>query len=216
MAVTCPCSSQEPDRACSRRPTARWPVGTNHVQGNDRTKWRTGLPAYERVAYADVYPGVDLVYYGNQQQLEYDFVVAPGASHDAIDLAFSGQTGLSIDDAGQLVIATTRGAVVQRAPLVYQEDAEGSHQPVDGGYVIRGDGHVGFRVGSYDARRPLVIDPVLGYSTYLGGSGGDERRASRLTGQAMCTLPAVPGRSTFHNRISHNRHTAAATTTPTS
>ena len=163
-------------------PHGRLAGRTNHVQGNDRTTWRMGLPAYERVEYADVYPGVDLVYYGNQQQLEYDFVVAPGASHGAIDLAFSGQTALSIDDAGQLVIATTRGAVVQRAPHVYQEDADGSHQPVDGGYVIREDGHVGFRVGSYDARRPLVIDPVLGYSTYLGGSGGDDAAGIAVDG----------------------------------
>ena len=128
--------------------------------------------------------------YGNQQQLEYDFVVAPGASHEAIDLAFSGQMGLSIDDAGQLVIATMRGAVVQRAPLVYQEDAEGSHQPVDGGYVIRGDGHVGFRVGSYDARRPLVIDPYSGIPVTSVDPAATTRRASRLTGQATCTLPA--------------------------
>ena len=181
------------------QPTPRGPLPgrTNHVQGNDRTKWRTGLPGYERVEYADVYPGVDLVYYGNQQQLEYDFIVAPGASHDAIDLAFSGQTELSIDDAGQLVIATTRGALVQRAPFLYQEDAEGVRQPVEGGYVIRGDGHVGFRVGSYDALRPLVIDPVLGYSTYLGGSGGDDAASIAVDGAGNVYITGRTGSLDF-------------------
>ena len=150
------------------------PGRTNSVQGSDRSKWITGLTAYERVEYRGVYPGIDVVYYGNQQQLEYDFVVAPGASVADIAIEFSGQTGLSIDDEGGLVIATTAGNLVQRPPVIYQQDAGGSRQMVNGGYALGEGGRVGFRVGGYDSQRPLVIDPVLGYSTYLGGSGGDE------------------------------------------
>ena len=147
---------------------------TNYLHGNDRRKWRTGIRAYERVQYHDVYPGVDVVYYGNQRQLEYDFVVAPGASYRPIGLAFSGHTGLSIDRHGALVIATAAGEIVQRAPVIYQHDDAGVRHRIDGGYVIGKNGRVTFRVGRYDRRRPLVIDPVLGYATYFGGSGGDE------------------------------------------
>jgi hypothetical protein len=147
---------------------------TNYLHGNDRRKWRTGIRAYERIKYHNVYPGVDVVYYGNQRQLEYDFVVAPGASYRRISIAFSGQTGLSIDQHGGLVIATAAGEIVQRTPVVYQHNDAGVRQRIDGGYVIDKNGHVRFRVGRYDRRRPLVIDPVIGYATYFGGSGGDE------------------------------------------
>jgi hypothetical protein len=155
---------------------------TNHLIGNDPRKWIKGIPAYERIEYRDVYPGVDVVYYGNQNQLEYDFTVAPGASFRQIALEFSGQTALSIDEHGGLVIATTRGNLVQHTPVIYQQDASGSRQTIDGGYELRKDGRVGFRVGRYDSRRPLVIDPVLGYSTYLGGSGGDEAAGITVDG----------------------------------
>jgi len=156
--------------------TARHPLSgrTNHLQGNVRGKWLTGVPGCERVEYRGVYPGIDVVYYGNQRQLEYDFVVAPGASPRAIALAFTGHTRLSIDDDGALKIATSAGDIVQHAPVMFQQDESGSRQIVDGGYALGKDGLVRFRVGRYDRRRPLVIDPVLGYSTYLGGSGGDE------------------------------------------
>ena len=156
------------------RPLRRLAGHANNLHGNDRRKWVTGIPAYERVEYQNVYPGVDVVYYGNQNQLEYDFVVAPGASFGQVALEFSGQSGLAIDEQGALVIATPEGNLVQHAPVIYQVDAAGSRTGVDGGYVIREDGRVGFRVGPYDTQRPLVIDPVLGYSTYLGGSGGDD------------------------------------------
>ena len=164
------------------RPHRRLSGQTNHLLGNDPRKWITGIQAYERIEYRGVYPGVDVVYYGDQNQLEYDFVVAPGASFRRIALEFSGQTALSIDEHGGLVIATARGNLVQRAPVIYQQDASGSRQIVDGGYELREDGRIGFRVGSYDSQRPLVIDPILGYSTYLGGSGGDEAASITVDG----------------------------------
>src|SRR5262249_14723845 len=107
-------------------------------------------------------------YYGNQQKLEYDFVVAPGAKPDAIALAFDGATRVSVDPDGDLVIATDGGNLVQHRPNVYQ-DIHGARRAIRGGYVIRRDATIGFRVGKYDRRFPLVIAPTLSCATYLGG-----------------------------------------------
>jgi photosystem II stability/assembly factor-like uncharacterized protein len=152
--------------AVARKPL---PGVTNHLTGNDQTRWRLGIRGYGEVEYPEVYPGVSVVYYGSDRQLEYDFVVAPRATHMNIALAFGGSKGQRIDSNGQLVIATERGNVIQRRPVLYQ-DIDGERHTVDGAYAIRADGTVGFSVGSYDTKYPLVIDPVLSYSTYLGGS----------------------------------------------
>src|SRR5262249_13517861 len=114
--------------------------------------------------------GVNLVYYGNQQQLEYDFQVAPGADPAAITLAFHGAQGITLNAQGDLVLHTSGSDIVEHAPVLYQESG-GVRQAVPGGYVLEGNGQVGFQVGAYAPSRPLVIDPVLSYSTYLGGSG---------------------------------------------
>jgi photosystem II stability/assembly factor-like uncharacterized protein len=142
---------------------------TNYLAGNNPRKWRTGVRSYAEVEYRSVYPGVDVVYYGTQRQLEFDFVVSPGTSHRAIALAFEGSTHLKIDRRGNLLVETSAGTLVQHAPVIYQ-DKSGRRRMVRGGYVLRRDGAVGFDVGSYDPKLPLVIDPVLTYSTYLGGS----------------------------------------------
>jgi hypothetical protein len=149
------------------------PGTSNYFVGNDPQLWQSGITNYAQVEYANVYPGVDLLYYGNQRQLEYDFVVAPGASPGAIRLAFQGADGVTLDSAGNLVLHTAGGDVVQHAPILYQEN-DGVRRAVSGRFVLQGDGQVGFEVGAYDASRPLVIDPVLSYSTYLGGSGDDQ------------------------------------------
>ena len=146
------------------------PGTTNYLIGNDPSQWHTDIPNYAQVEEQGVYPGVDLVYYGNQQQLEYDFTVAPGADPGVIRMAFTGAQSATLDDQGNLVLQTAGGAVVEQAPVLYQE-ADGVRQAVSGQYVLEGDGQVGFAVGSYDPSQPLVIDPVLSYSTYLGGSG---------------------------------------------
>ena len=132
------------------------------------SQWHTGIANYGQVAYQDVYPGVNLVYYGNQQQLEYDFVVAPGADPGSIRFNVQGADSLSLDDQGNLVLHTASGDVVEQAPVVYQE-VGGTRQAVAGQFVLLGSNDVGFQVGPYDAGLPLVIDPVLSYSTYLGG-----------------------------------------------
>jgi hypothetical protein len=145
------------------------PGVTNYLIGNDRRQWRTGLRSFAEVEYRDVYPGVDLVYYGNQRRLEFDFIVAPGADYRVIGLTFSGATDVSIDAQGNLVLATEAGDLVQHAPTIYQFDA-GARRSVRGGYVIQDGGRVGFQVGHYDPHLPLIIDPVLSYSSYLGGA----------------------------------------------
>ena len=145
------------------------PGKSNYFIGNDPAKWRTNIPTYAKVKYEGVYPGVDLVYYGNQGQLEYDFVVAPGADPGLVTLAFEGAREVHIDARGELVLGVEGGEVRQHKPVVYQEVA-GVKQEVAGRYVMKGKRQVGFRVAAYDPSRPLIIDPVLVYSTYLGGS----------------------------------------------
>ncbi len=147
------------------------PGVVNYLIGNDPNKWRTNIPTYARVAYTDVYPGVDLVYYGHIGQLEYDWVVQPGADAGKIALDVEGARGATIDADGNLVLQTAVGKVVQRAPVAYQ-DINGQRQPVATSYVLNGSA-VGVTVGSYDATKPLIIDPVLSYGTYLGGSNDD-------------------------------------------
>jgi hypothetical protein len=145
------------------------PGKSNYFIGSNPDQWQTDVAHYARVKVAAVYPGVDLVYYGKQRQLEYDFVLAPGADPRRIELVFAGTRRLSLDTQGNLIVTTAGGELVQHKPVVYQE-AEGKRTEVDGRYVLRGKNRAGFRVASYDAHRPLVIDPVLSYSTYLGGS----------------------------------------------
>ena len=149
------------------------PGKANYFIGKDPAKWRTDVPTYAKVHYREVYPGIDLVYYGNQRQLEYDFVVAPGADPRKVVLGFKGADKLEIDAQGDLVLHIPGGAIRQHKPVVYQE-IDGTRQEVTGSYVLRGATRVGFHVAAYDRSRPLIIDPVvLSYSTYLGGSGNE-------------------------------------------
>jgi len=156
------------------------PGKVNYFLGNDPAKWRANVPTYAKVKYQDVYLGVDLVYYGNQGQLEYDFVIAPGADPAVIRLDFAGAEKLELDAEGELVMNIAGEQVRMRKPVIYQE-RDGKREEISGGYALlsheaeEGEGlhQVGFRLGRYDTGRPLVIDPVLVYSTYLGGSGGE-------------------------------------------
>ena len=148
------------------------PGKSNYLIGNDPNKWQRNVPHYKRVRYTEVYDGVDLLYYGNQQQVEYDFIVAPFADPQVIALRFEGADDLSLDTQGNLVLRTKAGEVTQQAPLIYQE-AEGVRQTVSGRYIIKSEGEVGFEVASYDRSRALMIDPVVQFSTYLGGKAVD-------------------------------------------
>ena len=145
---------------------------TNYFIGNDPAKWHTDIISFAKVRYSEVYPGIDLVYYGNAGDIEYDFVVQPGADPAAILLNFEGANRLAVNPAGELVLTMSAGELRQKAPVLYQEGPEGATL-VAGGYVLDGN-QVRFEVGKYDRARPLVIDPVLVYSTFLGGSGADQ------------------------------------------
>ncbi len=143
------------------------PGRVNYLIGNDPAKWRTGVPTYRRVRLIQVYPGVDLLYYGNQRRLEYDFEVAPGADPRAIRMHFDG-ADLKLDPKGNLEIALTDGKVVFERPVIYQ-DGDGGRRTVSGDFRLLDHSTMGFRLGAYDRSRPLIIDPVLSYSTFVDG-----------------------------------------------
>jgi len=177
------------------------PGKVNYFTGNDPAKWHTGVPTYAKVRYRGVYPGVDLVYYGNQRQLEYDFVVAAGADPKPIRLQFAGAKGLRLGVDGDLVVTAAGGVLAFHKPVVYQL-VDGQRKAVEGCFAMLSRRTVGFRLGSYDHAKPLVIDPVLVYSTYLGGSFTDGANAiavdtagnAYVAGQTESTdLPVTPG-----------------------
>jgi beta-propeller repeat-containing protein len=151
---------------------ARQEAQANYFIGNDPAKWIRHVETYSRVLYSSVYRGVDLVFYGNERQLEYDFTVAPGGDPRAIKLRFEGADDIELDSDGSLVLHTAAGPVTHHRPVAYQQGI-GSRLDVPAEFKRLDDGTVGFAVGSYDPALPLVIDPVLVYSTYLGGSAAD-------------------------------------------
>src|SRR3989441_166203 len=146
---------------------------SNYFIGNDPAKWRANVPTYAKVEYRDVYPGVNLVYYGNQRQLEFDFIVAPGADPQRIRLRVEGADRLDLDAQGDLVVHTGGAQVRLQQPHVYQM-ANGVRQEIESRYVLNDHHQVEVWVAAYDTHKPLVIDPTLAYSTYLGGTGFDE------------------------------------------
>jgi len=153
----------------------------NYFVGNDPAHWRTHIPTYSKVSYRSIYPGVDLVYYGTQRQLEYDFVVAPHADPSVIRLNVAEATSerslagrVRLNSAGELVVQTAAGEVRFDKPVIYQQAGDtGQRTLVEGGYILCGSNRVGFQIGSYDRSQALVIDPVLTYSSLVGGSGDD-------------------------------------------
>ncbi len=151
----------------------RTPTRINYFIGNDPQKWHTDIPAYERVRYQAVYPGIDLLFYGNQRRLEYDFSVAPGADAKAIVLDIEGANKFKIDARGNLLLTVAGGEVELQKPVIYQE-FNGGRREIAGNYAITNDHEIRFSIPNYDSTRTLTIDPVLNYVTYLGGTGSDE------------------------------------------
>jgi hypothetical protein len=183
---------------------------SNYLIGNDATKWQRDIPQYARVRYSNVYPGVDLVYYGNQGQLEYDFQVAPGADPKNIQLSFEGSRSLKLD-AGDLIVETGDGDLRLEAPRVYQSEGA-THKPVNGRFVLLAQDRIGFEIGDYDRSQSLVIDPVLTYSTYLGGTGTemlpsiavDSGASIYVTGATTSTDFPVTNSTTFKSGATSN------------
>jgi hypothetical protein len=149
------------------------PGKVNYFIGNDPAKWRTNVPTYAKVKYEGVYPGVDLVYYGNQGRLEYDFIVAARADASTIRLQLKGAGKLQVNGNGDLFIGNDGKEIAFQKPLIYQQVA-GTKREVGGSYLIASKNQIAFQLGEYDHSRALVIDPVLVYSTYLGGNRADQ------------------------------------------
>jgi hypothetical protein len=148
------------------------PGKVNYFIGDNPAEWHTGMATFARVRVSRLYPGVNLVYYGDQRQLEYDFVIAPGIDPGVIKVRFNGVDKISIGDRGELLLAVAGGKILQPAPVIYQM-VRGGHQAVEGGYRLLDAHTVAFTVGRYDHTLPLVIDPVLYFSTYFGGNASE-------------------------------------------
>jgi hypothetical protein len=155
------------------------PGHVNYFIGNDRSKWHTDIPTYSQVAYQSVYPGIDEAFYGNQRQLEYDFNVAPGADASRIAMRVEGAERVSLQSDGSVRLVAGDGAMQLRAPVVYQ-GTSALRKVIAANYELTGGNEIRFRIGAYDHSQPLVIDPMLVYSTFLGGSGADDILAARI------------------------------------
>ena len=149
------------------------PGKVNYFIGDDPHKWRTDIPSYEAVRYQDIYPGVDLLFYGREQHLEYDFIVAPGADAKAIALSIDGARKLEVNSRGDIVMSVGNGKVALRKPSIYQ-DVNGERREIAGNYLVANDHQIRFSVAEYDHTQPLTIDPLLNYSTYVGGEVLDQ------------------------------------------
>jgi len=182
------------------------PAKSHYFLGRDPAKWRTNIPRYARVRYRDVYPGGDMAFHGDHGRLEYDFLVAPGGEGSRIQLELNGADALRIDDNGDLVVRVGDGEMRQVRPLVYQDWPDGRHF-LAGRYVMRSARAVGFEVDRYRPDLTLVIDPVLAYSSFLGGSDTDVGHAVAvdandnvyLTGETISTdFPTVNPEQPFN------------------
>ncbi|MEY4917241.1 MAG: hypothetical protein RL616_1154 [Verrucomicrobiota bacterium] len=144
----------------------------NRFIGSEPAQWQTGIATFAQVRLEQIYPGVNVVYYGSQEKLEYDFELAAGVNPEIIALRFDGAKKVSVNAAGELVVALTGGVVTQHPPVAYQTIA-GQRTPVTAGYKILDSHTAAFSIGSYDRSQPLVIDPVLDFTTYFGGNVGE-------------------------------------------
>ena len=154
------------------KPVGELPGKSNYLIGKDPANWRTNIPNYQRVEQEGVYPGVDLAYYGSQRQIEFDFTIAPRTDPSVIQMAFRGAKRLRTDLQGDLIVTTSGREVRLHKPVAYQESGA-SKEMVSANYALTGENGVAFQLGHFDPSRPLVIDPILSYSTYVGGSNID-------------------------------------------
>ncbi len=165
---------------------------SNYFIGNDRRNWHTGVPQYGKVRYRAVYPGIDVVFYGNPSNLEYDFVLSPGADPSRIQLAFDGVSKVSADADGGLLLTTGSAKIRNLPPLITQDG-----KSIGGHWAIHGKNHAGFIVDRFDRARPLVIDPVLTYATVLGGANEDTAQGVALDSQGNIIVVGQTASPTF-------------------
>jgi uncharacterized protein (TIGR03437 family) len=169
---------------------------SNYLVGRESSQWHTGVPQFGKVRYRDVYPGIDVVFYGNPQDLEYDFVVYPGADPAKIRLMFEGADGIATDANGDLNVRIGSVEIRNRKPRIYQRTNAGERL-VSGGYVVRGKRSAGFAIDGYDARETLVVDPVLTYATYFGGGGGDVANSVAMDAQGNVYVAGTTNSNPF-------------------
>jgi hypothetical protein len=150
----------------------RQPGKINYFIGKDRSQWHSNIPLYGRVSYRNVYPGIDLAFHGAAKQLEFDYLVSPGADAKTIALSFEGAESMHTNEAGDLILATTAGPVELHKPVAYQSKG-GARETVNARFVLTSNNKVTFELGAYDRNREVVIDPTVSFSTYFGGGGGD-------------------------------------------
>ena len=183
------------------KPNSGFRGKVNYLVGDDPTKWRQGLPTHGELLYGGLWLGVDMAVRGEGGKLKYEFRLQPGSSVEDVRLAYRGAEGLSVGAGGQLLVQTSLGVLKDAAPVSYQWIG-GERVPVESRYTLEGDGGYGFEVGSYDPRYPLVIDPGLAYSTFLGGSASDpgqgiavdESGRAYVTGDTFSAdYPTTPG-----------------------
>jgi centrosomal CEP192-like protein/beta-propeller repeat-containing protein len=172
------------------------PGRVNYFTGNDPKKWHTDVPTYAKVKYSGVYPGIDLIFYGNPLSLEYDFIVAPGANPKAVALNVRGARHLRINSRGDVILSVPGGEVALQKPVIYQE-VKGERREVAGRYVIAGNHRITFSVPNYDRRKPLVLDPVLNYSTYVGGTSDDSATGIALDTNGDAFIVGVSSSTNF-------------------
>lgn len=175
-------------------PVSPLPGHSNYFLGRDSARWRTGVPNFAGLRYRAVYPGVDLLFHGAPAGLEYDFTVAPGADPRAIRIRFRGADRVALED-DELVVRRGAAELRHGRPVVYQEDA-GARRPIAARYRLQG-GVVSFELGPYDRTRALVIDPILSYATYMGGSGGDSATAVAVDSAGNTILAGTMGSTDF-------------------
>jgi len=178
---------------------AELPGQSNYFLGKDARQWHTHVPNYAQVRYRGLYGGVDLVYYGHQGELEYDFVVARGADPGRIRLRIEGAHGMKVDAKGNLVLPTGGGKVRFHRPVAYQGSGRDRHL-IAARYLLRGRDEIGFAVGPYDRRQALIIDPVLSYATYLGGTGGDVAYGIAVDSSNNAYIAGVTNSTDFPNQ----------------
>jgi uncharacterized protein (TIGR03437 family) len=176
-------------RDAQLQPLNELPSHTNYFIGNSPNHWRINVPNFAQLRVAGLYQGIDLLYHAERRKLEYDFIVHPGADPRSIALEVSGADSVRVEPSGDLTIRAFGDPVRWKAPHLYQEH-DGTRFPVQGGFEVSGR-RIQFRVGQYDPSIPLVIDPVLSYSSYLGGSSNDQARSVAVDSNGNVYLAGI-------------------------
>ncbi|HKR13626.1 MAG TPA: SBBP repeat-containing protein [Pyrinomonadaceae bacterium] len=172
------------------------PGKVNYLLGDDARQWHTNIPTYRKIRYRGIYPGVDVVYYGNQRQLEYDFVVAAGRDPGVIKFKLAGADRIDLDESGDLRLTVKDSEVRLDKPFIYQLTETGERSEVKGEYVVKGK-EIGFKVQAFDSQKPLIIDPVLSYATLLGSSGDESGNGIAVDAHGNAYVTGVTNSATF-------------------